>query len=57
MMKKSLLLLALSAAISFNVQALDMPKSSRYDQRMQYINYNPNDVVVSTHSRPKAAAM
>lgn len=45
MMKKSLLLLALSAAISFNVHALDMPKSSRYDQRMQYINYNPNDVV------------
>ncbi|KYK72336.1 P-type conjugative transfer protein VirB9 [Aggregatibacter actinomycetemcomitans] len=45
MMKKSILLLMFGVAVSFNASALDTPKSSHYDQRMQYINYNPNDVV------------
>lgn len=42
-MKRSLLSL-LILGIAVNANALDIPRSSKYDERMQYINYNANDV-------------
>ncbi|HDR1236511.1 TPA: P-type conjugative transfer protein VirB9 [Pasteurella multocida] len=42
-MKKSLLAL-LMISFTLNSFALDIPKSSKFDERMQYINYNANDV-------------
>lgn len=42
-MKKSLLSL-LILGVALNANAIDLPKSSKYDERMQYINYNANDV-------------
>ncbi|MDP8042531.1 P-type conjugative transfer protein VirB9 [Pasteurella atlantica] len=43
-MKKTILYLSLSILFSTQSFALDKPKTSRYDDRMQYINYNANDV-------------
>lgn len=42
-MKKSLLTLFIMG-ITFNVVAVDIPRTSRFDDRMQYINYNGSDV-------------
>lgn len=42
-MKKSLLALFIMG-ITFNVVAVDIPRTSRFDDRMQYINYNGSDV-------------
>ena len=42
-MKKSLLSL-LILGVALNANAIDLPKSSKYDDRMQYINYNANHV-------------
>lgn len=42
-MKRSLLALFIMG-ITFNVVAVDIPRTSRFDDRMQYINYNGNDV-------------
>lgn len=42
-MKKSLLALFIMS-ITFNVVAVDIPRTSRFDDRMQYINYNGSDV-------------
>lgn len=46
-MKKSLIAL-LMMGVSIGANALDMPKSSKYDDRMQFINYNANDVTEIT---------
>jgi P-type conjugative transfer protein VirB9 len=44
-MKRLALVIALS--ISFGAtQAADVPQSSKFDNRIQYVNYNPGDVVV-----------
>lgn len=42
-MKKSLITLFIMG-ITFNVVAVDIPRTSRFDDRMQYINYNGSDV-------------
>lgn len=42
-MKKSLFAL-LIMSVATGVNALDIPKSSKYDERMQYINYNAQNV-------------
>ena len=42
-MKRSLLALFIMG-ITFNVVAVDIPRTSRFDDRMQYINYNGSDV-------------
>ena len=42
-MKKSLLAL-FAMGITLNAFAVDIPRTSKYDDRMQYINYNGNDV-------------
>ena len=44
-MKRSFLALCLFTAFSLNASAIETPKSSRYDSRMQHVNYNANDVV------------
>lgn len=42
---KKLALLCCLLCTSANVVALDMPKSSRFDSRIQHVAYNENDVV------------
>lgn len=42
-MKKSLLAL-FAMGVTLNAFAVDIPRTSKYDDRMQYINYNGNDV-------------
>jgi len=42
-MKKSLLAL-FAIGVTLNTFAVDIPRTSKYDDRMQYINYNGNDV-------------
>ncbi|WP_281661159.1 P-type conjugative transfer protein VirB9 [Microvirgula aerodenitrificans] len=44
-MKRSVLVLVLVAAFSA-VNAADVPQGSRFDNRIQYVNYNAGDVVV-----------
>jgi P-type conjugative transfer protein VirB9 len=44
-MKRLALVLALSAAFG-GVHAADVPQGSKFDNRIQYVNYNPGDVVV-----------
>lgn len=47
MMKKALLLTGLTAGFfSLPVQAEVIPKGTAYDKRIQYVNYNPDNVVV-----------
>lgn len=43
-MKKSIIILIVLSLFSFYAHALDTPKSSKFDDRMQYINYKSNDV-------------
>lgn len=43
-MRKKLLSLLLLSVLSINANALDIPKKSRFDSRMQHINYNLIDV-------------
>ena len=42
-MKKSLLAL-FAMGVTLNAFAIDIPRTSKYDDRMQYINYNSDDV-------------
>lgn len=44
-MKRLALILALSAAFGA-AHAADVPQGSKFDNRIQYVNYNPGDVVV-----------
>lgn len=44
-MKRLTLILALSAAFGV-AHAADVPQGSKFDNRIQYVNYNPGDVVV-----------
>lgn len=44
-MKRLALILALSAAFDAS-HAADVPQSSKFDSRIQYVNYNPGEVVV-----------
>ncbi|MEH8108845.1 P-type conjugative transfer protein VirB9 [Gallibacterium anatis] len=43
-MKRTLLTLTLASLISANVIGAEDPKRSKYDDRMQYIDYNPAEV-------------
>lgn len=40
------LVLSLLMILSVRVNALDIPHGSHFDKRIQYVNYNPSDVVV-----------
>lgn len=44
-MKPLFVVLALSLTLG-HVQAADLPQGSKFDTRIQYVNYNPGDVVV-----------
>lgn len=44
-MKRQALILAFLAAFG-SAHAADVPQSSKFDNRIQYVNYNPGDVVV-----------
>lgn len=44
-MKRRLLAIALAGACAA-LQAAEVPQGSKYDGRIQYVNYNPGDVVV-----------
>lgn len=44
-MKKLLVVVIALSAIS-SLQALEQPKASSFDSRIQYVNYNPSDVVI-----------
>lgn len=46
MKTKLILALALSLGVSGLAHSADIPQSSRYDNRIQYVNYNDGDVVV-----------
>lgn len=47
MMKNTLLITGLAAVfLSLSVQAAVVPKGTVYDKRIQYVNYNPDNVVV-----------
>jgi len=46
MKKQFALLLALGLALAPAAHASDLPQGSRYDGRIQYVNYNPDDVVI-----------
>ncbi|RZI54520.1 MAG: P-type conjugative transfer protein VirB9, partial [Pseudomonas sp.] len=45
-MKRTSLTLVLLASLVGAVYAADMPQGSRYDSRIQYVQYNPGDVVI-----------
>ena len=45
-MKRTSLALALLASLAGIVHSADMPQGSRYDSRIQYVQYNPGDVVI-----------
>lgn len=47
MTNKTLLMIGIAAGFfSFSVDAASVPKGTKYDSRIQYVNYNPDDVVV-----------
>ncbi len=47
MTNKTLLMIGIAAGLfSFSVDAASVPKGTKYDSRIQYVNYNPDDVVV-----------
>ncbi|WP_205684879.1 hypothetical protein, partial [Citrobacter portucalensis] len=53
-MKPAAIALALACAFgSTAALAVDVPSSSRYDNRIQYVNYNPGDVGVWGAMEPK----
>ena len=46
-MKKAYLLTGLAAGFfAFSAHAAAIPKGAAYDKRIQYVNYNPDNVVV-----------